>query len=284
MALNDWEVSYAGYTIGGDTDFALMEIRGLLDLPPLRAADHAQLRRDGEYPGDTFLGPKNIDILMDLTAKTESEFSILVTAIRDMTNPKREESPLVFKIPSAFGGAEVQFMARPRRRNINVDLSYLYRNTAVPISFKATYPYAVSTTLINTGLILTEEAGGRTYPRTYNLTYPTTSSGSSATITNAGNNDAEVVLTFTGPLTKPKATLTDTGEYLEFDLSLVAGQQLIVDTRSRTVLLEGTANRSGTITSGSTWWSLPPGTSSVAFTASLFETGTLSVGHRSTYS
>jgi len=285
MPLNDWEVSYAGLTFGGDTDYSLIEIDGLLSLPDVVSADHGQLRQNGEYPGESFMMTRTITILMDLVAHNEEDFTNLVAQARGISYPLRVESDLVMKIPSAFSGEEVFFSARPMRRRLPIDLGYKYRNTTAQIQFKATYPFARSTTEQTAAMVLASASGGRTYPRTYNRTYGATSTGGSALLQNSGNADADSVLTFVGPLTRPKATLLDTGEFMEFDITLSAGQQLIVDTRSKTVLLEGTASRRSTLVTGSKFWKIPPtiSGSSVNFSAQLFEAGTLSISHRSTY-
>ena len=283
--LNDWECRYDGLVFGGDTQFSLLRIEGLLDTPDSTAANYRLMRRHGANPGDAFMLTKTIRFVMDLVEHDGNEFSTMVTVLRDMSNPTHPESELLINVPNAFGGDEVMFNARPRRRKLPIDTSYLYKNTAVVIEFEATYPFARSSTEITTNMVLSSGAVGRTYNRTYNMVYGSAGTGGSALMLNTGNQDAEMTFTFTGPLTNPKVTLLDTGEYMEFDITLVTGQTLIVDTLSETVLLGGTASRSNTITAGSSWWRLPPTTtgSSVGFTAQLFEAGTLSATHRSTY-
>lgn len=285
MSLNDWEFKYKGYTFGGNNDIAIVDIQGLLDLPATTVTNHALLRRNGLVPGDVFARGRTVRFVVDLHADDEIDFTSLISAIRDMTSPLVDESELTFKVPWAFGGGESRLLGRVTRRSLPIDLNYLYRNTEVTFEFFCSYPFVQSNSSIPTNMVLASTAGGRTYDRGYDLTYSTASSGGSYLVANSGNVPADFTVTFTGPLTKPRLTLDSTGEFIEFDITLSTGQQLLVDTRSRTALLEGTASRINTLTEGSTWWQIPVSVSgnTVSFTASTFQAGTAAMEHRATY-
>lgn len=62
------------------------------------------------------------------------------------------------------------------------------------------------------------------------------------------------------PYTNPTLTLISTGERLEIDLDLAPGDTLELDSRERTVLLNGTADRSYAINrpNGDQWFEIPP--------------------------
>lgn len=285
MTLNDWEFSYRDYMFGGDLEVAIVDIQGLLSLPDVTVTNHSLLRRNGLVPGDPFVRGRTVRFTVDLQAKDTIEFTSLISNMRDMTSPLVDESEMLFKVPWAFGGGESRLIGRVVRRNLPIDLNFLYRNTEIVFDFFCSYPFIESGSSITTAMSLSSETGGRTYDRSYDLTYGTSSTDGSYLLMNVGNEAANYVATFTGPLTKPRLTLQDTGEFLEFDITLAAGQQLVVDTKSRTALLGGSASRINTLTLGSTWWLIPPGFngSTVNFTAASFSEGTASLEHRATY-
>ncbi|MET0578772.1 MAG: hypothetical protein ABW122_08940 [Ilumatobacteraceae bacterium] len=92
----------------------------------------------------------------------------------------------------------------------------------------------------------TDTEQGRTYDLTFDRVYPASSPIGSRSVTNPGTGLAHWVLTIYGPVVNPIFTIH--GVPFETDrlggVSLVAGQTLVVNTRSRTVLLNGVAGAS----------------------------------------
>lgn len=78
---------------------------------------------------------------------------------------------------------------------------------------------------------------GRTYDLTFDRSYPPSEPIGSREITNPGNNDTHWVLTIFGPVTDPAFTIN--GIAVEFTgLMLLAGQNVVIDTRRRTALFD----------------------------------------------
>ncbi|MFC8695887.1 phage distal tail protein [Streptomyces parvus] len=87
---------------------------------------------------------------------------------------------------------------------------------------------------------------------------------------NPGSAEAHPVVEFRGPVTAPSLVNTATGDALEYDLPLAAGDVLVVDTHAGTVTLNNTASRLYTATARSVpeqTFTLPPGTSPLMFRA-----------------
>lgn len=84
-------------------------------------------------------------------------------------------------------------------------------------------------------------ASGLAWP----LEFGTPGSTGALSVTNAGDAPAHPVIEFRGPVERPSLTKTGTGETLEYDLPLAAGDVLTVDTGAGTVLLNQTASRLG---------------------------------------
>jgi hypothetical protein len=101
---------------------------------------------------------------------------------------------------------------------------------------------------------------GRTYGRVYPMYFGAIVNGaSSVVVDNRGNYPTGAVVQIRGGLTRPTITNLRSGENLGFDLTLRADDVLTVDLLARTAVLNGSASRRRTITSGSSWWLHNPG-------------------------
>ncbi|WP_079051689.1 phage distal tail protein [Streptomyces sp. FR-008] len=89
-------------------------------------------------------------------------------------------------------------------------------------------------------------------------------------VVNVGTAETHPVVEFRGPVTAPSLTNVATGDVLEYDLPLAAGDVLVVDTLAGTVRLNGTASRLYTATNRSTperTFTFAPGTTPLMFRA-----------------
>jgi hypothetical protein len=121
-------------------------------------------------------------------------------------------------------------------------------------------------------------SGGVTFPLTFPITFGA-SSGGSATATNAGNAAVYPTVTISGPVVNPVLTNDATGESLRLNITLLAGDTLVVNTRRRTILL-GQTNKMSSKIAGSTFWSLPPGDNPLRFAGDTYNTGTATIIYR----
>ncbi|GAA1175936.1 phage distal tail protein [Streptomyces rhizosphaericus] len=96
--------------------------------------------------------------------------------------------------------------------------------------------------------------------------------GSTGALTarNTGNAPAHPTIEFRGPVSMPSLTNMATGDVLEYDLALAAGDVLVVETGEGTVTLNGTTSRLYTATARSVpeqTFALLPGTADMAYRA-----------------
>lgn len=84
-------------------------------------------------------------------------------------------------------------------------------------------------------------------------------------IYNVGNQDVWPVLRMQGPLVNPSVRLVG-GAALTAYITLNVGEQLIIDTKAHTVML-GQSSRRGFLSFDSQWYSVPPGSSQLFFSA-----------------
>ncbi|MEV0559457.1 hypothetical protein AB0I27_39175 [Streptomyces sp. NPDC050597] len=102
------------------------------------------------------------------------------------------------------------------------------------------------------------------------LSFGTPGSTGAMTAANLGDAATHPVIEFRGPVVRPSLTNIATGDVLEYDLPLAAGDLLAVDTAAGTVTLNGTASRISTATSRSVpeqTFTLAPGTTNLHFRA-----------------
>ncbi|MFF5801590.1 phage distal tail protein [Streptomyces albogriseolus] len=105
--------------------------------------------------------------------------------------------------------------------------------------------------------------------------------------TNEGASDAFPVLRIDGPVANPAVEQVTTGGSLIIDATLQAGEHLVIDTRSRAVLLMGSSPRRSWVRGGSSWPVLQPGDNELAFRGSALpgdpgQTSLLTVSWRDT--
>lgn len=114
----------------------------------------------------------------------------------------------------------------------------------------------------------TGATGGFTAPVTAPIVSTTTGvSTSSATVTNAGTIATRPTVTMRGPLVDPQLASVSAGKSLALQITLATDDVLVLDFDRRTILLNGSASRSSTLTATAAWWELPPGGTDLAFTA-----------------
>jgi hypothetical protein len=108
---------------------------------------------------------------------------------------------------------------------------------------------------------------GRAYPRTYPMLYGGGGGGGVAQWVNAGTyaKGAPAVITIFGPVITPRVNHDQSGSHLQFGLTVPYGQFLVVDLAAQSAMLGGTANRTGTLSTDSAWFLLPPGQNELRF-------------------
>lgn len=126
------------------------------------------------------------------------------------------------------------------------------------------------------------EVGGLTFPLVFPITFGGgSSSGGSTSWANLGNAATWPVFTINGPVVNPAIQNVTTGEVLEFQISLSAEEFLVVDSRRRTVLLNGTASRRNTLRPGGAFFRIRPGSNDIRFRAASYDAAVrLAVAYR----
>jgi LysM repeat protein len=105
-------------------------------------------------------------------------------------------------------------------------------------------------------------------PAVVSRTYGSAGTSGRVTAVNDGASPAFPVLRLDGPVANPSIEQVTTGSTLTLDASLQVGEFLLIDTRSRAVLLMGTSPRRSWVRGGSVWPLLQPGSNELAYRGS----------------
>jgi hypothetical protein len=126
--------------------------------------------------------------------------------------------------------------------------------------------------------------GGVQFPIRFPLRFTGTSTTGDNTVVNEGNETAPLTVTFTGPLTTPKLTNLVTGQWVQYNDVLAAGEFVVLYLRYPLVaLLQGTALRTGKVsTGGGGIFGIKPGENALSF-RSAGGSGTADVAFDDTY-
>lgn len=281
----EWQIEYNGVLLGDGTPYSLVQVQGLLDVPEVRTSDRTRLRRHGLQAGDDFLGGRTITVTVEVYSATASAFAADMETLLTGLSPAQSagELPLVFRIPGVAGGGKRRVDARLRRREVPIDLQYLYQVPLVTLEFLATSPLLEDFTEASGISTLPSAGGGLVFPAVAPFTFGAVSTGGTITATNEGNFPASPSFRIDGPVVNPRLENLTSGKVLSMNITLAAGEYLLIDAEARTILLGGTSSRYSTLAVGSEWWDLEPGTSSVTFRASTSTAATLTMTWRSAW-
>jgi hypothetical protein len=265
LITQDWQLEVGGVLLGEGSPFAIVSISGLLDLPEVRTSDVARLHTHGLAPGVDLLGARVVTVTLEVDGGGMAS-AALSAAVDDLAaaTSAMEEAPLYLQVPGVAGGGKRFLVARARRRSIPVDLDFLYGLPVASVEFHASDPrlFAVET---STGLTGLPVAGpGVSWPLSWPLSWGDTTGGAIEAV-NEGTFAVRPVLRIDGPVDDPEVLSLTTGASLGLG-SVGAGNYLLVDCATGSILLNGT-NPRYSATASPTTLELAPGSNTILFRA-----------------
>lgn len=289
-------MQYQGVVFGAGTAFGMSKLEGL-DLPDVRSGNTDRPRTRGAFVGANLLKTRQPTLTFDVgpLAANFGGYGNLTGALQALTSACSTEGtteyPLWIQLP---GWPLVCSMARVLKKNvpydITADLGHLVKGAT--IQWEATDPYFYSAPTQTATMGLPTQVSGLTFPLSFPLGFGGAVTGNQATVTNYGDVPCWPVLEITGPCINPSVSnLTTTGgPSVQFNIELLAGDTLIVDMDLQTILYTPVgqtvaAAYPNVLRSGSTFFSIPPGSSVLEFTSqdSSSAAGILSVWYASAY-
>jgi hypothetical protein len=271
FAFNEFEFG------GGDSVYQILTVDGLEDLPVIRNQDDNRGYQSGMWTGRDFLSGRSIVFTMTVRGDVNNSMNYYLNQLQKYLIPQSSGTGLLqFQLP---GSALQRINARVRRRAITIDTSYSSGLATVTYEMFCPDPRYYDDTLQYTDLAAnTVGTIGRTYNRVYTYTaqpganpfetgmYYGGGTTSANIITNNGWVETNPVITITGSAINPKLLNFTTGAFLQFNVTLVPSDTMVINTYERTITINGIPSRA-VLANNSTWFGAPPGTSTYSFLA-----------------
>jgi len=245
---------------GDGYKWILTRLGGWFDSPSPRADPLERPGADGDYDGNPTQDSRLVIVEGTVTAPDRVALQVAMDRVN-----------AVLTGATRYGTLTVDEVARGMSRQAVVRLggqTVVARTgpTTADLSFSlfAPDPRRYSSELHSVTVGRYMPGGGFSFPASFPIPFGTNGSDGTVTVTNAGTASTWPVLRFSGPSTNPYAKRVGDGT-IAAGLTLVSGQELVVDCGLRSVLL-GSASRRQFLTADD-FFALPPGQSQIYFSA-----------------
>jgi hypothetical protein len=277
LITRDGQMQWAGLLMGPGTPYEIDRggLAGWEDLPEYDSSDADHPTAHGAWPGARYARPRKVGATVWTVppqSGTESSLSAM-RALRQALLLGDSERWLAVRLH----GETLAVRARVSQRVLAADRTYTTQGVSrASVQWYATDPrrYAVTEQTAVTGAPQPES--GLTWPLTWPLYWGQTSSTGDVNADNTGSAPTHPLIGFTGPCTNPTVTDRTSGRRLRYQITLTAGDELVVDTAAGTVTLNGTASRRNTAAADSSpeeLFAFEPGRAQLAFRPDTYDTG-----------
>ena len=260
-SLNLYSFAFNGFVFGGaGNGVQILSIEGLEDLPKLRVQDDNRGYADGMFTGRDFYSNRTLTFTVQILASETNSMVQNLEYLQTALQPQQTGTGILqFQLPNA----DLQRVnARVRRRSIKIDPDFTYGKAVGMYEFFCPDPLIYDDTLQTVDISQSSSAVGRTYNRTYNMSF----GGGSASnlVINSGWATTYPTITINGPVINPQISNATTGNFLLINYSLQTSDIMVIDTNLRTVTLNG-VNRRSLLDNTSSWFAASPGTTILNF-------------------
>jgi hypothetical protein len=261
LIVQEYQYEYNDLLLGVDTPYHMQEISGLGGYNALRSGTTDRMGRHGATPGKQFAPHREFYIKFDLNSVDATAFGlerfIAMNAFKPRSQPD-DEIPFVFWHPGSIVGKTFIY-CRPVDFNLQHDRDFALMHPMFNVRFEASDPTIKSITEFSTTLTLDPDPDGVTFPLSFPLNFGP-SQNNDLVYTIFGTASSHWHVSLTGQITGPRIEQVSTGKVLNLpSLEVETGHTLEIDSRTRTILLDGTGNRRGDLTAASKWFTLDPG-------------------------
>lgn len=248
-----------------------------LDNAPLRTTTDEHQGMDGTYVDSPYMSMRTIVVTGTLYNNPIDPDGLLDTLRANYAS--NSLTPFYFQLPgrplryvnSQGGGCLYDIDTNRRVGSTPIQLTVLGSDPYI-------YDWPAQVGSVSVPTIITV---GTSFNMAFNVGFGGGIPSNYVNVSNAGTHTAYPVVTITGPITNP--ILSDAfGVTMAFTITLNAGDQLVVDCRNKSVVLNGTASRRTTL-AGLKWFSVPAGQTDSFFFGAASGTGAAQVALNSTY-
>jgi hypothetical protein len=232
-----------------------------LDSAPYRETTRDHEGTDGGFMDAEF--EKGRDIILEGVAYANTlTFEAYMDSLKANFAPVQNPIPFYVKAP---GVVERIIYVKPRGVRYDWDLGRRIGMTSLQLMMFAEdprfYDAAESVQNINFG----GDAGfGFAFSLGFNLNFGGGATPGGLTVNNSGNRSTPVTFIILGPVTNPVISNNTTGHSMGFTITLGASDTLTINSRDRTVYLNGNVNRRNTLTVPD-WFDLAVGNNAIGY-------------------
>ncbi|MGW3057680.1 phage distal tail protein [Streptomyces goshikiensis] len=280
------QVQYGSLLLGSGTPYRWRDVTGWEELPALDSGDVPRSDAHGSFPGVLLAQSRTVGLSGLIIRAPRDRIGAVLGTLNAGTVPRTDEIPFVAWLDDR--GPLLAF-ARAVRRSIPVGPGYqLGTIVGGAVEWVATDSRRYDLAEQSVAATLPTAEPGLSWPLAWPLGFGTPGSSGALVALNRGDAAAHPVIEFRGPVTTPALINTATGDVLEYDIPLAAGDVLTVDTLAGSVVLNGGASRLYSVSSRSVpeqTFTLAPGITPLAFRAAPESepTATVTVRFRSAY-
>lgn len=238
-----------------------------MDSPDLRVSRYVRHGEHGAFVSNHFYGGRLITLTGTMEGSTPTEYQQLRRQLMEKLRYQKSSTGVpilrtmkVTTLDSLAVQASVVLVAPPMLKAEKMTTADFLLQFFSP-------DYAWYSQQVNTESFAVPSGGGAIYPVIYPVTYAPATGGAKI-VTNAGTVESYPVLILNGPLNNPIIRNTTVNRYIELNLTISTGEQLIVDMLKKTAILNGSTPVVANLSSGSKYWWLEPGDNAVSIQTS----------------
>jgi hypothetical protein len=239
------------------------DVKGL-DSAPFRETQRDHEGDDGGYMDAEFEKGRDV-VLSGMLYSLSTPFESYMDTLKANWAPSTTQVPFYFKSP---GTTERFLYVKPL--GVRYNWTSLRRTGMAEVQFSAfaedprIYDSALVTAIMYLGATVYTGFG-------FNLGFSFGFGGVSTTtdqviVNNPGNRPTPPIMTINGPVTNPRIFNETQGKEMQFNITLATGETLVIDTKNKTVKLNGTTNRRNTLIAP-TWFYLNGGATQLRYRA-----------------
>lgn len=282
----DFQYLYRGLLLGANTPYELQSLSGLANLPVVRSGSVDRFGDHGGVAGRHYQSMRTITASFDIwtEGQTEAEFVARRDAVSSAFSPiedPEDVEPFIYKHP---GRELMRVYCRPVDRDMPTDRMFSLGYGTFSVRLEATDPYIYSEAQYSVPVgVAANDVVGLQFPLQFPLNFGAGSSGA-AQVMNRGTAPAPWSAMITGPTPSPQITHVESGQFIRLqNFTVQEGDFLVIDSKLRTILLNGTGSRRGYLDPASDWFALQPGNNTIRFSSGGATVGELSLTWRDTY-
>lgn len=250
-------------------DVLITEIRGL-GSPSPRPDRIDRPRAHGAVDRTQFYGDRTIELMGVVGANTPTATWQAFDQIKGILARLANDEDVILRIGREGIGVERALV----RVDADVDCNVLPNGIKWGVQLVAADPRFYSDVLKQGDYDPTVVgAGGVSFPMEFPFIFGQVQSGT-VTVENQGNFKSPPAITIEGPVTDPAIDNETTGETITLDVTIIAGDELMIDVERRRTTLNGALRPDLIVPGSTTWWELIPGGNQIRLRGSAMVGGT----------